>query len=146
MVILKRYQNELKAERAAAFLRDHGVPATVVGQYLDVTGLSRALGGGRYELVVPGRDMREEAVLLLEEFEAIEQLPTAEGEDLDEFAEQPDLTRLDPGLAPPCPSCEQLLPLRNELASCPACGGHVDLVQRLLDLHGPEVLMDCYGE
>lgn len=57
----------------------------------------------------------------------------------------PDLTILDPSLAPPCPHCGVLLPMNPLLERCPTCHEPVDVSQLIVSTHGPEALEDCYG-
>lgn len=64
-----------------------------------------------------------------------------EGED-----DAPDLSLLDPSLAPTCPSCAEVLPLDVSLEACPVCGGDVDVAELIARQHGPEALEHCYGE
>jgi hypothetical protein len=60
--------------------------------------------------------------------------------------EAPDLSTLDPALAPHCPGCDAPLPLDSSLASCPACAHDIDVAELIARQHGPEALEHCYGE
>lgn len=57
---------------------------------------------------------------------------------------QPDLTQLGPDKAPLCPACGVRLPLDAGLGSCPACRSAVDVVDLIVQRHGPEALDGCY--
>ncbi|MBS0197571.1 MAG: hypothetical protein JSR77_12525 [Planctomycetes bacterium] len=57
---------------------------------------------------------------------------------------RPDLSALDPALAPACPNCRSILPLDASLANCPACREPVDVVSLIVARHGPEALDACY--
>lgn len=54
--------------------------------------------------------------------------------------ELPDLSGLDPGLAPSCPGCREMLPLDSRIEHCPSCEASVDVAALLVFHHGPEVL------
>ncbi len=56
----------------------------------------------------------------------------------------PDLTGLDPSLAPSCPHCAAMLPMDPLLERCPVCSEPVDVAQLIVSIHGPEALEDCY--
>lgn len=61
----------------------------------------------------------------------------------------PDLTRLPAYLAPPCPSCKKSLPLKNDIAACPACKAPCtaeDVADLIVQYHGPEKLLQCYPD
>lgn len=60
--------------------------------------------------------------------------------------EAPDLSRLDPWLAPPCPACGASLPLDASVERCAACAEPIDVAELIALRHGPESLEVCYGE
>ena len=127
---------------AVAF-RDHlvqnGVPAQVVGGNTDASA-SWGRGVGAYEVVLASRDDAELAALLLEQYDS--EAPVFE-HGLDHQA-TPDLSVLDPAMAPPCPACGAVLPLEASLARCPACDADVDVAALIVATHGPEALAACY--
>jgi len=132
----------VEAEAAACHLRANGVLCKVVG-HLDVLGgVAPTLGRqrGQFCLMLADRDETEDAALLLEEFH----LEEIELDEAWEAASRPDLTRLDPALAPACPDCRATLPLRNELERCPSCSTPVDAASLIVERHGPEALEPCY--
>lgn len=126
---------------AREYLVQNGVPAEVVGGNSDGAmswGMGR--GGGIYEVVLGAKSDAELANYLLEQW-ASEPMEL-EGE-LDDLAE-PDLSVLDPELAPDCPECQSSLPLDASLQACPGCGSAVDVAALIVETHGPEALHDCY--
>lgn len=62
-----------------------------------------------------------------------------------EAAARPDIRKLDPSLAPSCPACERMLSLDPLLNRC-TCGEPVDIVEILVERHGPEVFDDLYDD
>lgn len=131
----------MHAVSAREYLVQNGVPAEVVGGNMDGT-LSWGWGrrSGTYEVVLGASADAELAAYLLEQWasEPVE----LEG-DLDDHA-APDLSVLDPEMAPPCPECGARLPLSVSLEACPACGAPVDVAALVVAEHGPEALHDCY--
>jgi len=135
-----RYASPVMAEAAAAHLRANGVLAKVLGQMDTLGGISPMFTPrGQFILVIADKQDLEEATLLLEELASD---PPA-NDDWHESVD-PDLSRLDPELAPTCPSCGRLLPLDERLEHCPSCGRGADVVGLLVERHGPEVLDPCY--
>jgi len=132
---LRTYPTSFQAHQAAAFLRGHGVPAVSLNQISSLIRPSSSLS-------IPEWVSRAEAERLLEEYES--QLP-----DLEPGWESqaiPDLSVLDPRLAPPCGVCSQRLPLDPAVTACPSCGTAVDVVERIIETHGPEALASCYPD
>jgi hypothetical protein len=127
--------NPIRAQAATAFLRSEGVLATVMGTTTDAF-----LGGTRCQVMIADKSQRELALLLLGEFQAPDNHAAPGWEDQAE----PDLSRLDPSLAPPCPSCAAALPLDPGVRACPGCGRAVDVTALLVEGHGPETLDRCY--
>lgn len=93
-----------------------------------------------YRLHVPSTD-RERSNTLLQDFdtELKGEVPIHE-----HWAERPALQLLSPELAPPCPKCGRVLALDADLNQCPACDTQVNVEELVVDLHGPEVLVDAY--
>lgn len=143
MIRLRRFRDEVSAENAAAFLRDNGINAAVVGDHVATafgSGLTRFFG---VDLIVPTGTDRAEAERLLEEF-ASEPIEMDEGW---EDAALPDLSGLDPvthGVS--CPHCAVALPLDGALESCPSCSRPVDVAWLVAQTHGPEALAGCYED
>jgi len=61
-----------------------------------------------------------------------------------EDAMTPDLSGLDPSLAPACPGCGVVLPLDASLTRCGRCGADVDVAEEVVRAHGPDALTGCY--
>ncbi len=57
----------------------------------------------------------------------------------------PNIRLLDSSLAPVCPACESTLPLNPEYVRC-GCGHRVDIVELIVEQHGPEALADLYDD
>lgn len=136
---VRRFADELRAEQAAAYLRAHGVAAEVVGHHTQ-----RLLGMGQirnpwmgFDVVVQ-REGREQAELLLEEMER--STPQFE-EGWEDEASRVDLSMLDESLhGVSCPECGEGLALDAALEACPVCGVEVDVVELVVQAHGPEAL------
>lgn len=148
MSTVRRYASPILAQHAAAYLRRHGIVATVVGHISAFPGVEthlfpmpgrRLAGAGQFAVVIDSAAQREDAELLLDEFDRT----PAEVDEGWEAESLPDLSLLDPGLAPPCPSCGEALPLEAALEACPACGAEVDVCSLLADRYGPELLEAC---
>jgi predicted RNA-binding Zn-ribbon protein involved in translation (DUF1610 family) len=140
MYRLRYYDNPIEAEQAARWLLRHGVLAAVVGDHVSSLGpyggFTRRHGMGSFTLAIALERQREEARLLLD----ILADEPAEYEAGWEDRCVPDLSRLDPLLLPPCPSCGRTLPADAAIEACPACGAPVDVAGLIADLHGPEVI------
>lgn len=138
MHFLTRFESLVQAESAARYLRENGILAKVMGHGDALGGLPLTLSRhrGQFVLMIAARADEDAAKLLLEEFhsEPIELEARWEDEAL------PDLSQLDPDLAPPCPSCGRLLPLDSSLEHCPGCGAAVDVLGLLVERHGPELI------
>lgn len=136
---VRRFADELRADQAAAYLRAHGVAAEVVGHHTQ-----RLLGMGHlrnpwtgFDVVVQ-RGGREQAELLLEEMER--STPQFE-EGWEDEASRVDLSMLDESLhAVSCPECGEGLALDATVEACPECGESVDVVELVVQAHGPEAL------
>jgi len=143
MIRVRRYTSQIEADRAASYLRAHGVYALVVNSHIHQAAASM-LGNLKFtqlELVVASEAHRAAAEALLEEYDALPPMPDA---DLD-AASAPDLSRLDPRAHPiECPDCAVELPLDAAISACDSCGEPVDIIDLLLHRYGPEALQDCY--
>jgi hypothetical protein len=130
-----RYDRILDAVQAADHLVAHGVLARVVGDR-EVFGSLSIMGRGMFEVMVLDKAQVEQARALLEAWEPVDDVDWAEA--------VPDLSRLDRALAPACPLCDGVLPMRADLERCPSCGGEVDVAELIVAAHGPEALAPCY--
>ncbi len=138
----------IEANSASLYLREHGVRATVVGHHvLDVSMGYQVLqknSGGPYELMLIDPAQRADAELILDSFDTE---PVELDADWEAIAERIDLARLDPdALAIVCAACSASLPLDDAVEACPTCAEPVDILQRLLDTHGPDALADAWIE
>ncbi len=143
MIRLRRYSDPVHAENAAAFLRDNGVHAAVVGDHVhSVFGVP----GMRFfgvDLMIPNGSDRAEAERLLEVFDS-EPIEVEEGW---EHAALPDLSVLDPSeIDVACPNCNVDLPLDATLERCPSCATPVDVAALIAHRHGPDVLAPCFED
>lgn len=142
MYVVGRYSDILSAQEAAAFLRSHGLPAGVSGGlYSPSDGMwgfpTTALP---YRVLVARKDQRALARHLLAEIDSEADEPATNWE----AQSRPDLARLDQELIPPCPACGRRLSPTDE--RCSACGLVVDIVELMLETHGPEGLAQCYPD
>ena len=138
MIRIRRYNSPVAAELAKTFLRRHGVEARVMGHYVTefhVPGMNK----GGFELMLLSDDQKEQAEALLDEYDADEI-------HLDENWEEetPDLSRLPGGVEPTCSACNATLPADVTLTECTQCKQPVSIVERLIDMYGPDVLADCF--
>jgi rubrerythrin len=138
---IRRYDSPIPANQAADFLRSRGIPAEVVGDTDAFGGMAKVFGMGVYDVVTLRQEDADEAARLLAEIPE-DAFPAEVTTD----APAPDLSRLDPQLAPPCPACNNPLPLESDLDMCPACGEPVDVAALIVERHGPEALSDCYDD
>lgn len=144
MIELCRFRTMYEAEAAAELLRREGVNAAAVD---GVDTMATILGmpydaRGRFGVFIADKEDRELAELLLEDFYA----DPPEFEDGWEAQAEPDLSRLDPSLAPECPSCGVVLALDAGAKACAGCHRPVDVIELLVERHGPEVLEGCYPD
>jgi hypothetical protein len=144
MHMVRRYQKVFEAESMATALREQGINCAVVGHHTQAT---IGVEGGRipwfgYDLVVLQKQDIDPARQMIEELDAELLEPEAGWED----AARPDLSALEGmRLSVDCIACGMELPLDASLENCPGCGEAVDVVERLVEMHGPEVLDACYG-
>lgn len=134
---LRLYDNMVRAQQTADFLLRQGVAVRVFP--LIGAGFLRP----RFELILATRRQHARAEELLSEFESEALVP----EENWEAHTHPDLARLDPArCAVTCASCARELPHDIECATCPSCGHAYDLVERILEVHGPDVLLDAFED
>ncbi len=144
MHLVRRYQKVFEAESMATALREQGINCAVVGHH---TQAAIGVEGGRlpwfgYDLVVLHKQDIETARDMIEELQGELVEPDEGWED----ASRPDLGALTgTGTIVTCPSCDSALPLDASLETCPKCDEPVDVVDRLVEQHGPEILDACYG-
>ena len=144
MHLVRRYQKVFEAESMAAALREQGINCAVVGHHTQAT---IGVEGGRlpwfgYDLVVLHKEDVGNANRMIDELQAEMVEPDEGWED----ASRPDLTALvGTGVDVACASCGVQLPLDAALELCPACAEPVDVVELLVEKHGPEILDACYG-
>jgi len=131
MRIVTRYSDPITARQAAAYLTAHGIVARAVAR------IDAFHAGSTVEIVNPG--LVEAARQLLGEFDLYKP------EYLEPLEDQavPDLGKLPPAFAPTCPACRAPLPL-VAITDCPGCGATVDVVDRVVEQHGPEALEACF--
>ncbi|MCC5787947.1 MAG: hypothetical protein JJU33_14735 [Phycisphaerales bacterium] len=144
MLELCRYQTRFEADSAAELLRREGVNATAV-ESVDTLAVLMGVSvdtRGRFAVYIADKRDKELAELLLEDFYA----DPPEFEDGWEEQAEPDLSMLDPSLAPQCPACGVTLPLDAGARVCRGCRTPVDVIELLVERHGPEVLERCYPD
>lgn len=144
MHFVRRFQKVFEAESMASSLREQGINCAVVGHH---TQAAIGMEGGKlpwfgYDLVVLRIEDVQPAEQLIQELEG-ELIEPEEGWEDDA---RPDLSALEgTGIAVSCAACEHELPLDATIEKCPTCSEPVDVVDRLVEEHGPEVLDACYG-
>jgi len=134
-----RFRSPVHAVALRDYLMQNGVPAQVVGGNTDAW-VPWVRSSGPYEVVLGSKADAKLAAYLVEQFNSE---PAEYESGLDDQA-LPDLSRLDPEMAPPCAACGEILPLDATLERCPSCDAPVDVAERIVDLHGPEALAPCY--
>lgn len=140
MIPVARYSSTVTAQAVAAYLRDNGVAAQVVGDLLAEAPNHRSMSMSALDVVIASNAMLGRAKELVAEFHA----QPATLEDDWEDQTRPDLSRLPASLAPACPACDVTLPMDEHLSACPACGAGVDVVELVIDRHGPEAVAPCF--
>ncbi|MCA9310782.1 MAG: hypothetical protein KDA21_06220 [Phycisphaerales bacterium] len=134
---LRLYDSMVRAQQAAQFLMDAGILVRVFPLEHGV------FVRPRFELVLATRRLHARAEEILAEFEQEGLVPEGDWE----AQSQPDLTLLDPKrCAVACASCGMCLPHDIDQHVCPGCGTDYDLVERILETHGPDVLLDAFEE
>lgn len=140
------YNSPIEAMTAVIYLWQHGVPAGVFlprGQSasLTPTNPSAARGMGVCEVMLADRSQVEHAQSLLRDMLAD---PAKYDPGWEQDTDHPDLSRIDPALAPSCPACGRGLRLDSSVRACPGCRTPLSVVELLIAAHGPEVLADAY--
>lgn len=144
MIRLRRYASRLHAEHAAMFLRERGIAATVVGDFVNLMfGGPMAPRMLQVELMLLDPERRDEAEALLSEFETepIELDPGWEEQAFNELAGA-DLSAFDLT----CPSCLFDLAGLEPAGVCPECGGEYDAATIIVARHGPEALAAIFEQ
>jgi hypothetical protein len=132
MRAVTRYKDPITARQAAAYLTAHGIVARAV----IVSDPFNA--GATVEIASPA--LAGTARTLLSQFDL---LKPEYLQPLDDQA-VPDLSRLPATYAPTCPVCRAPLPLDAMINSCPGCGAAINVVDRIIEQHGPEALEGCF--
>ena len=131
----------IEAETHAMELRTHGILARVLGHLDPLSGVSPFRGeAAQYCVVIADQGDESDAMAILETVTAANDHDSAW-----EDQAQPDLSLLDPALAPACPGCGQLLVLALASDRCPRCAHAIDLVELVVAAHGPDALAGCYA-
>jgi len=143
MFRVRRYRSILVAEQAAEFLRSRGVPAAVVGIHgPDVIGLA-GFGGFQdtaLDLVIVSKGLRAAAEKLLQEFHTQPRAVEGEWEHLTE----PDMSKLDDDVTVRCAQCGAEMLANQAHETCTSCGWTLNIVELVVQQHGPDVLAECY--
>ncbi len=139
MKTVLNHPNALVVQAARDYLLSHGILAAAVGR---TEGWAAAVRS--HDLILCFSKQAEEAAALLADESWRPRV--VEDDAWEDDGAVPDLSRLDPALAPPCPGCARALPLEAGLEACPACGGPVDVAELIAQEHGPEALDGCYDE
>lgn len=143
MIPVARFSSEILAEAAAAFLRDSGIPAMVVGQMLPETATvipGHGISTRALDVVVASESFRTAAKAALEEFHRTRPELEPGWED----ATRPDLSKLDPGILVRCPSCRHEQAAREINSACQECGVPIDVAALIVNQHGPEAFSACF--
>jgi rubrerythrin len=129
-----RYKNPIVARQAAAYLASNGVSAMVVPFN---NGFESS-----FIVEVPMPDQVDAARSLLNKFELLE---PEYAQPLEDQA-VPDLSQLPAAYAPSCPTCGAGLALDAPTTRCASCGAAVNVIDRIIELFGPEALDGCYPD
>jgi len=136
------FVSAIEAQNAVLYLLEHGVVSRVHIPIEDAQFYRLRPGQmGAMEIHLADERERELAEALIAEWRA---LPKVEHGTWDDQAEA-DLSRLDPALTVTCAGCRAELPRATE-GACPSCAEPFDLLERVVSLHGPEALDDCYPD
>ena len=140
------FHNVILAQQAAAFLLERGVPVHVFTVPGDVAMIKQALGKGIHELHAADAAAAARARELLATMD-----PTANQADEgweDEL--RADLSCLPADMDVACATCAHnlrpLFAIRGPEGICPECGTAYDGPERVVQIHGPEALADCYPD
>ena len=144
---VRSYTSPVEALGAAIYLWRAGVPAGVIpvrgGGSLAPTSDRSAQRLGLYDVMISSKDQSALAAQLLAEMDAS---PAEFEHGWEQTQARPDLSRLDPSLAPNCPGCDKPLPMQADLTRCRACKREVDVAGLIVERHGPEALADAYDD
>lgn len=148
MIRLRSYAGRVAAWNASGFLREHGILSKVFEVDPPFSMLLMSVGPpAAFWVVLAFEHDRDAAEAVLDTFDADAPRPDAGWEDDIE----PDLRLLPAGLKVPCAGCHHNL--RPGLAErldnsghviCDACGMENNAAERVVAMHGPEALEDCY--
>lgn len=146
MNVVFNHHDPLRAQEARDRLLERGILAAVVDRSNEWLGAARS-----YDVMLCYGVQYDEARAILAQADeapcdANEQDSGSAEQDTahEDSGWQPDLTRLGQGMAPLCPACGVTLPLNAGLGSCPSCRSAVDVVDLIVQRHGPEALDGCY--
>ena len=139
---IANYHSSVEAHLRASFLRENGIMAGVIdGSVSAVTALYGGLNPqGTLELVIPSKNMKEHALLLIEEFDMN---PPRIDDDWENDI-QPDLSMLDTKYLPKCPSCDTWLCKSRPWGPCMICSADYNMAELVFEQFGPEALSECY--
>lgn len=129
MKVLYTTPSKPEADALVAFLADVSIDAAAVSR-VDAYFATHS----NFDIILRTEDDMPLAKSTLEAFLAA---PTNMTESLESQA-APDLSTLNPALAPPCPSCNRILALDASLSACPHCHQPVDIIDLIVAAHGPE--------
>lgn len=138
---LRTFISETEANACAMFLRSHGIAAGVLGQHAANLFPRNRRIGYRIELMLLMDSQWERAQELLAEYDA----NPIELESAWEEQTEPDLSKLDESIThADCQRCGEPFPLDGSVGHCPGCQAELDIVECIIETHGPEALVDCY--
>ncbi len=129
MKVLYTTPSKPEADALVAFLADVSIDAAAVSR-VDAYFATHS----NFDIILRTEDDMPLAKSALEAFLAA---PTSLTESLESQA-APDLSTLNPALAPQCPACDRILPLDASVSACPHCNEPVDIVDLIIAAHGPE--------
>jgi hypothetical protein len=135
MATLRSCTNILEAQQIIGYLRQRGIPAACLAATSGAFGFSTCV-------VVVDSEALEAATLMLDELDG---LPPAAPADW-EAQLAPDLSKLPPHVGLECPECSGAVFPCADLIACPLCGAAIDVVELLVQAHGPDALAMCYPE
>lgn len=145
MVRVRVYNSPGPAIVAATHLWRSGIPSIVFPSMPAASLLSISPGAldhsSLFEVMIPRRDLLARAEALLR---ALDLEPAVLDELWETSAAEPDLSLIDPALAPTCPSCAITLPMNAARRACPGCQEAVDITALIVAQRGPEALDAAY--
>lgn len=134
---VRSYTTLMEARRAVDHLLSHGILAKI-SEARDLLTNQR----NEHLVIIPEPSELSRAKSLLKDLES---QPLTLDPDW-ESTTTPDLSLLDPDTKITCPECRHRLPLDATIEECPSCGIPIDIIQILVDRHGPEILADCFPQ